>query len=160
MEKVTCSEIAYLLAYPVRVNELTPYWLAEIIARGRMIHQRLGFDNIKSFQRILKLNGGSILITGLPDRIDNNFCYEFKTFSRKTRKKVVKCGEIQCKCYTFITGLPSKLVLYDVEKEKIVSEKIIRYSPKEFKRIVKKALQIQKLIREFKQTYKKIQNGV
>ena len=160
MEKITSSEISSLLGYPPRVNEFTSHFLQDAISRGRLIHSRLGFDNVKTFQRVLRLNAKSVLIVGMPDRVDDKYCYELKTYNAKTKEKVVKVGKIQCKTYTFITGLPSKLVLYNVDKEEITEEKIVPFNLKEFKVLVKKALQLREMIRKFKKRFKDVQAEV
>jgi len=159
MNKITSSEISGLLSYPIRINEWTSHWLQEAVSRGRLIHSRLGFDNVKTFQRVLRLNSKSILIVGMPDRVDDKYCYELKTYTKRTKQKVVKVGEIQCKCYTFITGLPSKLVLYNVDKEKIVEEKIVPFNLREFRKIVKRALLLRDMIKKFKKKFKEVQEG-
>ena len=157
MEKITSSEISSLLGYPPSVNEFTPHYIQEAVLKGKLIHSRLGYDNVKTFQRVLRLNAKSVLIVGMPDRIDDRYCYELKTYTSRTKEKVVKVGEIQCKCYSFITGLPSKLILYSVEEEKITEERVVPFSLKEFRKIVKRALLLREMIRKFKKKFKEMQ---
>jgi len=159
MEKISSSQISGLIGYPIRINEFTSHWLQEAISRGRLIHSRLGFDNTKIFQRVLRIGKKSVLITGMPDRVDDKYCYELKTYRRKTKEKVIKVGRIQCKTYSFVTGLPSKLILYDVDKEKITEEKVVVFNLKEFRRIVKKALLLREMIEKFKKRFKEVQNS-
>jgi len=160
VEKITSSEVSGLLGYPPRVNEFTSHYLQEAISRGRLIHSRLGFDNVKTFQRVLRLNKESVLVVGMPDRVDDKYCYELKTYTRRTKEKVIKVGKIQCKTYTFITGLPSKLVLYSVDAEKITEEKIVPFNLKEFRMLIRKALLLREMIKKFKARFKDVQAEV
>lgn len=159
MERITSSQISGLIGYPLRINDFPSHYFQEAVSRGRLIHSRLGFDNTKTFQRVLKIGKRSILIAGMPDRIDDKYCYELKTYKKRTKEKVIRVGKIQCKTYTFITGLPSKLILYDVDKEKITEERVIVFNLKEFKKIVKKALLLREMIEKFKKKFKDIQNS-
>ena len=159
MIKLSASEIYGMLVYGARMNAFMPAMVTAAIQQGRIIHARLGFTNSKIFSRYLKIDKKIVLITGMPDRIDEEFVYELKTYhSAQAKAKNLKAANIQIQVYGFITGLKrGKIVLYDTGQDKITDEIETEFNQKDFQKVIKKALQLKMLTEKFQKQYKEMQ---
>ena len=158
--KLTAAEISSSLIYGVRLNFFMPPMMQQAIQSGRLIHSRLGYTNSKTFSRYFTVNNENVLIVGMPDRVDENFVYELKTYhSAKSRETNLKVAQIQIQVYSFLTGLKQgRIIMYDVGLDKITDEIEVVFDAKLLKGFVKKALKLKELTQKFQKEYKVIQD--
>lgn len=159
MIRLSASKIASLIVYGVRFDPFVPPAVENAMKQGRIIHSRLGFTNSQIFSRYLRVGKELVLISGMPDLIDEEKgeVLELKTYHSPTSKKRnLKYATIQVRVYSFVTGLEKgKVVLYHISDKK--KEEIpILFDKVEFRRNIMKALKVIKLMDSFKNNYKKI----
>lgn len=159
--KLSASEIASLLNYPVKLNPFLPDNVKKAIETGSFLHIKLGYTNSQQFTRLYEIDGQTVQITGIPDRIDyeNGIVEELKTFhSPQSHKKNKQVAIVQLQVYEFLTGLnKGKAILFDVKKGAIVETVEVIFNQDTFEKIIRKALKLKKLEEEFLEAFNKIQ---
>ena len=159
--KLSASEISSLLCYPVKINPFLPEAVKKAIQTGSFLHMKLGYTNSQQFTRITEINGQTVQITGIPDRLDyeNGVVEELKTFhTPQSQYRNRKVAFVQLVVYEFLTGLKrGKAVLFDVKEGKIAEEVMVNFNQKTFEKILKKALELKKIQTDFLELFAKIQ---
>ena len=159
--KLSASEISSLLCYPVKINPFLSENIKKAIQTGSFLHMKLGYTNSQQFTRITEIEGQTVQITGIPDRIDyeNGVVEELKTFHTvQSQYRNRKVAFVQLVVYEFLTGLKKgKAILFDVGKGEVVEEVIVSFNEKTFEKILKKALELKKLSADFLAKFAEIQ---
>ena len=159
--KLSASEISSLLCYPVRINPFFPENVKKAIQTGSFLHMKLGYTNSQQFTRITEIEGQTVQITGIPDRLDyeNGVVEELKTFhTAQSQYRNRKVAFVQLVVYEFLTGLKrGKAVLFDVKEGKIAEEVMVNFNQKTFEKILKKALELKKIQTDFLELFEKVQ---
>lgn len=159
--KLSASEISSLLCYPVRINPFLPTNVKNAIQTGSFLHLKLGFTNSQQFTRITEIDGQSVQITGIPDRIDyeNGVIEELKTFhTQQSHYRNRKVAFIQLIVYGFLTGLKKgNSIMFDVKKGEIVETIEVVYSDIVFEKILRKALKLKKIETDFLELFNTVQ---
>ena len=154
VRKLTASEISGSIMYSLNLNPFPNSVMVKAIERGKIAHSRNGFTNTKLYSRFYK----GIEIVGIPDRIDTDFVYEFKTYSSpQTKIRNEKVGLIQIVVYEFITGLKGQLVMYDIHQDKITKTIVVPFKKSKFRTIITQAIKLKKTKILFVNKYREIQ---
>ncbi|MHA1483530.1 MAG: hypothetical protein ACTSQA_08885 [Candidatus Heimdallarchaeaceae archaeon] len=154
VKKLTASEISGLLIYELRIGAFTPSYLSQAIQRGRLAHSRNGFTNTQLYSRFYKVGKNFIKIVGIPDKVDEEFVYEFKTFSSPSSKKNnLKVGAIQLLVYMFLTGLKGKLILYDVKLDKITNKIDIPFKKSNLRKVITRVIVLKNDVEKFRMNF-------
>ncbi len=163
--KLSASEISSLLCYPVKVNPSLNLFLSENVKKaiqtGSFLHVKLGYTNSQQFTRMYTVNGITVQITGVPDRIDyeKGIVEELKTFRNATsRNRNKKVAFVQLMVYEFLTGLErGKIILFDAKEGKIVEEIPVNYNPETFQKIIIRALKLKQIKEDFYELFERVQ---
>ena len=159
--KLSASEISSLLCYPAKINPFLPENVKKAIQTGSFLHMKLGYTNSQQFTRITEIEGQTVQITGIPDRLDyeNGVIEELKTFHTvQSQYRNRKVAFIQLMVYEFLTGLKKgKAVLFDVKEGKVAEEVIVNFNQKTFEKILIRALKLKKIQTDFLELFERTQ---
>lgn len=157
---LSVSEITTLLFYQ-KANIKGQRVPEEILRQGQIVHSRLGFNNIKMFQRywFSETTNSWWLIRGMPDKINDKegVVEELKTYYKWTRKTQIEAGRVAGQIYCWLLGFKKfRIYFYNTLEEKIEKVEEYEFDEQKVKEYIEKAIKLKLLIGEFLKKYDEI----